>query len=369
MSRGEIDQQTAPASRKSVHTRGRRGESNVTVRVGVTGAGTISRGHFKALVDCPEADVVAVCDTAVERAATAAQALGPGCAVFSDYHEMLNAVDLDCVFLLIPPYTRTDHEIAAIERGLSLFIEKPVALDLPRAARIQRAIEESGAITATGHQLRHHEGTDRVRDFLQDRDIGMAWGSYLGPYVSSPPQKAAWFNQRSRSGGQVVAQLCHSMDTARYLLGEPRRLWARHALRLLGGIDNFDIPDVSAGTVEFESGVIAQFFCSFAPPVTHRVGFFAVVARDALAEITFEGSIITLKDELRTFEAAAPAQTHQDRAFIKAIETGDRSLVRSPYEDAVKTLDFTLAFEHAADTGEVVEFERGRSQPGLQGAY
>ena len=94
-----------------------------------------------------------------------------------------------------------------------------------------------------------------------------------------------------------------------------------------------------------------------------------MVARDALAEVTFEGSVIKLKDEVQTFEASEPAQTHQDRAFIKAIETGDRSLVRSPYEDAVKTLDFTLAFEHAADTGEVVEFERGRSLPGRQGAY
>ena len=341
----------------------------MTVRVGVTGAGTISRGHFKALAGCPEAEVVAVCDTAVERAETAAKAVGPGCAVFTDYHEMLETAGLDSVFLLIPPYTRTDHEIAAIERGLSVFVEKPVALDLRRAGRIQRAIDESGVITATGHQLRHHEGTDRVRDFLDDREIGMAWGSYLGPYVSSPPQKAAWFNQRSRSGGQVVAQLCHSMDTARYLLGEPRRLWARNALRLLDGIENFDIPDVSAGTVEFESGVIAQFFCSFALPVAHRVGFFAVVARDSLAEITFEGSIIKLKDEVRAFEASEPAQTRQDRAFIKAIETGDRSLVRSPYEDAVKTLDFTLAFEHAADTGQVVEFEQGRSLPGMQGAY
>ena len=335
----------------------------------MTGAGTISRGHFKGLADCPEAQVVAVCDTVAERAEAAARAVGPGCAVFTDYFEMLDKADLDSVFLLIPPFARTDHEIAAIGRGLHLFVEKPVALDLRRAARIQRAIQDSGLITAAGHQLRHHEGTDRVRDLLADREIGMAWGSYLGPYVSSPPQKAAWFNQRSKSGGQVVAQLCHSMDTARYLLGEPRRLWARHALRLLNGVDNFDIPDVSAGTVEFESGVIAQFFCSFALPVTHQVGFFAVVAKDALAEVTFEGSIITLKGKSHTFKASEPAQTHQDRAFIQAIETGDRSLVRSPYEDAVKTLDFTLAFEHAADTGAVVEFEQGRSLPGRSGAY
>ncbi len=341
----------------------------MTVRVGVTGAGTISRGHFKGLADCAEAEVVAVCDTVRQRAETAAKGVGPGCAVFTDYHEMLDAANLDCVFLLIPPFVRTDHEFVALERGLHLFVEKPVALDLERAAQVERAIEKAGVISATGHQLRHHEGTDRVRDFLADREIGMAWGSYLGPYVSSPPQKAAWFNQRSKSGGQVVAQLCHSMDTARYLLGEPRRVWARHALRLLGGTENFDIPDVSAGTVEFESGVIGQFFCSFALPVTHRVGFFAVVAKDALAEVTFDGSIIKLKDDVQDFEASEPAQTHQDRAFIKAIETGDRSLVRSPYQDAVKTLDFTLAFEYAAETGDVVEFTDGRSLPGQRGAY
>ena len=333
----------------------------MAVRVGVVGAGTISRGHVAGLIDTPTAEVVAVCDPVVERAEAAAAKIGTGCKVFTDYHDMLDSTDLDCVFLLIPPYVRDDHEFLALERGLHIFVEKPVSLDLDRAERVAAAIDDVGVISAAGHQLRHHEGADRVVEFLHDRRIGMAWGSYLGPWVSSPPQKAAWFNQRSKSGGQVVAQLCHSMDMARYVLGEPRRLWARNALRLMDHVENFDIPDVSAGTVEFESGVIAQFFCTFALPVTHRAGFFSVVAEGVLAEITFEGATITTKDGKEELTAVTPPQTHQDRAFINAIVTGDPSLVRSPYRDAIKTLDFTLAFERAAETGEVVEFKDGRS--------
>lgn len=333
----------------------------MAVRVAVVGAGTISKGHLSGLRACSDAHVVAICDTVEERARAAAESLGAGCRVFTDYFAMLDQVELDCVFLLIPPYARTDHEFAAVERGLHLFVEKPVALDLVRARKVEAAIARAGVVSATGHQLRHHEGTDLVVEFLKDRAIGMAWGSYLGPWVSSPPQKAAWFNQRSKSGGQVVAQLCHSMDTARYVLGEPRRLWARHALRLLKGIEDFDIPDVSAATVEFESGVIGQFFCTFALPVTHRVGFFAVVAEGALAEITFEGATITQKDGPVHHKAAKAPQALQDEAFIRAIATKNPGLVRSPYADAIKTLDFTLAFEHSADTGEVVEFKNGRS--------
>ena len=333
----------------------------MAVRVGVVGAGTISRGHLAGLMATPNADVVAICDTVVDRAEAAAAKIGSGCAVFTDYHAMLERTDLDCVFLLIPPYVRDDHEFIALDRGLHIFVEKPVGLDIGRAERVGAAIEDAGVISATGHQLRHHEGADRVVEFLHDRRIGMAWGSYLGPWVSSPPQKAAWFNQRSKSGGQVVAQLCHSIDMARYVLGEPRRLWARNALRLMDHVENFDIPDVSAGTVEFESCVIGQFFCTFALPVNHRVGFFSVVAEGALVEVTFEGSTITTKDGKEELTAVTPEQTHQDRAFIEAIAKGDPSLVRSPYRDAIKTLDFTLAFERAAETGEVVEFKDGRS--------
>jgi myo-inositol 2-dehydrogenase / D-chiro-inositol 1-dehydrogenase len=334
----------------------------MAVRVGIVGVGSISRGHLAALKGDPEAEVVAICDVVEERARAAAAGVGPECQVFTEYRTMLDRVAMDCLFLLIPPFARNDQEFVAAERGIHLFVEKPVALEMERARQVQAATERAGIITATGHQMRYHEGTDRAMDVLRGRDIGMAYGAYLGRWISSPPQKAAWFNLRAKSGGQVVAQLCHSMDLARYVLGEPKRLWARHARRLLHGIDNFDIPDVSAGTVEFESGVIGHFFCSFALPVPHRVGFFVAVARDTLVEVSFTGATITGDDGPVEYRAERPAQAHSDAAFIRAVATGDPHLVRSPYGDAVKTLDFTLAFEHSADTGEVVEFADGRSR-------
>ncbi|HLH74854.1 MAG TPA: Gfo/Idh/MocA family oxidoreductase, partial [Chloroflexota bacterium] len=102
------------------------------IRVGFVGTGNITRRHFGALGHLrDQAEVVAVCDVIEERAIAAAQPFDAK--VYLSFPEMLAHERLDALYVCLPPDAHVDQELVAIERGIHLFVEKPLPLDLAKA--------------------------------------------------------------------------------------------------------------------------------------------------------------------------------------------------------------------------------------------
>ena len=80
--------------------------------------------------------LVAFCDLQRERAVE--QAAKYPAAVYTDYREMLDKETLNAVYRLTPSNTRGDQEIMAAERGLHLFVEKPLNFDLEQTLQNRR---------------------------------------------------------------------------------------------------------------------------------------------------------------------------------------------------------------------------------------
>ena len=109
------------------------------IRVGFVGTGNITRRHFGALERLRErAEVVAVCDVVEERARQAAAPFGAS--VYLSSYEMLSRERLDALYVCLPPDAHVDQELAAAQKGIHLFVEKPLPLDLRKAEAIARAI-------------------------------------------------------------------------------------------------------------------------------------------------------------------------------------------------------------------------------------
>ena len=105
------------------------------IRVGFVGTGNITGRHFTALGKLREqAEVVAVCDVIEERAIAAAQPFGAK--VYLSFPQMLAKEQLDALYVCLPPDAHVDQELAAIDRDIHLFVEKPLPLDLTKATFI-----------------------------------------------------------------------------------------------------------------------------------------------------------------------------------------------------------------------------------------
>ena len=101
--------------------------------IGCGGIGTYHLGHF---LDYKDIELAGFCDLVPERAQSFVERAGSGKA-YTDFRVMYDEVQPDMVFICVPPYCHGDIEFETIRRGIPMFIEKPVALDMELAYRIR----------------------------------------------------------------------------------------------------------------------------------------------------------------------------------------------------------------------------------------
>jgi myo-inositol 2-dehydrogenase/D-chiro-inositol 1-dehydrogenase len=119
-------------------------------RIGVVGAGFIAGRHVDTLCMLPDVAVVGVADPQADRATQLAARAGA--AAYPDLQAMLEHLPLDAVYLCVPPAAHGDPERAVLARGLGLFVEKPLGVDLAEAEKLALEIEAAGVPTATGYR-------------------------------------------------------------------------------------------------------------------------------------------------------------------------------------------------------------------------
>jgi predicted dehydrogenase len=184
-----------------------------TVRIGMVGAGAVAARHVRTLLAMDGVEVAAVADPALERAKElAAEA---GAAAYPNHMELLAAELLDAVYICVPPFAHGAPELAVIDAGLPMFVEKPVAIDQETAAEIAARLAGQPLLTCTGYHWRWLDIFDRAAELLADRPARLVQCSWLDK-VPPPP----WWLRRDGSGGQTIEQTTHVLDTARGLAGE-----------------------------------------------------------------------------------------------------------------------------------------------------
>jgi predicted dehydrogenase len=317
------------------------------IKIGFIGTGNISRRHFTALAKLKEqAEVVAVCDLMEDRAAAAAEPVGAH--AYTSAHEMFVREKLDAVYVCVPPDAHVDQELTAAAKGIHLFVEKPLPLDILKAEQIASACRAAGIVSTVGYHWRHFSHVQHARECLARETAGMALGYFLNLLPSSP-----WWRVQSRSGGQIVEQAIHVFDTARYLLGEVDTVWASYALRALQDEPGYDQPDVYTVNLRFATGAVGNFAATCLLHRRWQVGL-DILCRNRVYRIRQDELEIDDQSGTTTIANEADYALAENEGFLRAIRTGDRSGVLSDYDDALKTQRVVLAANRSAATGEPV---------------
>ena len=160
-------------------------------RIAFIGVGGIAQEHLRSLHTIDGAQVVAVCDV---DPAHAQQAAAPwGARTYSDYEPMLDAESLDALYICVPPFAHTGQELAAIQRGLPFFVEKPLDPGTGYAEQVAAALAARPLITAVGYQWRFFASVERARQLIGDQPIAMV----LGYWLDAMPPPVWWRQKRS----------------------------------------------------------------------------------------------------------------------------------------------------------------------------
>lgn len=313
------------------------------VRVAFVGVGGIAQTHLKLLNANERAEVVAACDVVQERADAAGRDYG--LQAYTDVDLMLEREKPDALFICVPPFAHADLEEKAASRGIHLMVEKPLGLHIDVIRSKAKSIHQAGILAAAGYCLRYQDVALIARNYLSDKKIGMVRAHYLCGFSETP-----WWRDMAKSGGQLVEQATHTVDMTRYLAGEVKSVYACMNFSMLENKPGASIPSVATVCLDFESGAIGHIDTSCIQS-DWRSGV-EVLGRDY--QLTLSGRKLTILEgeELTAYESeSGSAYQTQDDAFIEAVLTRDRSLIRSTYDDALKTAEVTIAANESALTG------------------
>ena len=318
------------------------------VRIGFFGAGGIAQHHLNHLKEIPEANIAALCDIDAARVKAVADPLGA--AVYTDSAKMLAEAKLDALYVCVPPHAHGDIEIRAAQKGLHLFVEKPVNLYLDQAQKAAAAIRKAGVMSQVGYSLRYINSAVRLKEFLNDKIVGTAhvfrWNGIPG---------VPWWRRYEQGGGQLVEMTTHQLDLLRWVMGDIAAVSASYSFnRIFSDQPDVTVPDSQAILIQFKSGASATINTSCGLGKAYLGGVdFAI--KDA--KVTWKSDAVVVEPAEQYPLPPMPVETMSiDNAFVRAIASGNRDFLRSPYDDGLKSAAATLAANlSAANGGRVVK--------------
>ncbi len=193
--------------------------SGKKLRIGIVGAGNISNIHLNAYQNIPEVEIIAACDIDEERLKLTADTYSIS-KTYSGIEEMIRHEELDAVDICVWNCNHAQCAIYALEHGLHVLCEKPMAYNAKQAIAMKEAADKTGKLLMIGFVLRFSEETELALDFAKDMgDIYYSKAIYLRRHGAP----GGWFCDKARSGGGPVIDLgVHVIDQTRLLMGRPK---------------------------------------------------------------------------------------------------------------------------------------------------
>jgi predicted dehydrogenase len=227
------------------------------LRIGVIGTGSIAGAHISGYLAFPEeCEIVALADVAPGKAAEKAASFGLTDAVgYDDPLEMIAEARLDLVSIATPPSTHAALSIAALDAGLNVLVEKPMAPSLEECDAMLAAQERSGRLLSVVAQNRFRDDLASLKSVL---DSGLL-GSISHVRVDSAwwrgmPYYDLWWRGtwEKEGGGCTLNHAIHHIDLLLWLLGSPVEITAMLAN---AQHDNSEVEDLSVAVLRFERGL------------------------------------------------------------------------------------------------------------------
>ncbi|MFA9379444.1 MAG: Gfo/Idh/MocA family protein [Acetanaerobacterium sp.] len=325
------------------------------IKIAVLGCGWFGNFHLDHLLCNDKVEVAALVndvDEVLQRTAKKA----PHAHLYHTHMELLaGEPDLDAAVVTIPPAFHGTLEQDLAKRGVHLYVEKPVGVDMALVKQNAQVIRDSGIICCAGYQERYCNAIKEVKAIVDQNKVGLVQGRWMG---NAPG--AAWWRKRELSGGQVTEQVTHLMDLLRYLFGEAQSVYAMANDGVYPPLENGNAEESSVSIIRFASGTVANIATgryNDKTKVPSDIGFSIYLPDMRIIYKWNSGMTFLTQTETRfiPFE-----ENHHERSlftFIDAVQANDKTLLRSPYDDAVKTLRMTMALYRSMDTGVVVPVE------------
>lgn len=223
------------------------------MKAAFAGTGYINKVHARAAQNCGVELTAVVNHKAESMAGFANEFRIPR--QYETVETLLKDGKVDALIVSTPNYLHKSQTIAALQAGLHVMVEKPMAMNAQEAEEMCEAAEKSDALLMVAHCWRFDpevlwlkEQSAKLGKIIRTKGIGVH--THWGP--------SGWFTQKEFAGGGAMADMgIHALDTARFLLGDPKP--AAVYAKIGTHYKDYDVDDTGVVIVEWDNGATSYF--------------------------------------------------------------------------------------------------------------
>jgi len=218
-------------------------------RVGIVGLGFMGKMHLRCYSALDDVTVAAICDADEKRLTDTKGATGnidgaekpidlKHLALYTNFDKMLTEEKLDAVSITLPTFIHRDFTIKALEAGLNVLCEKPMALNTAQCEDMISAAKQAGKILQIGHCVRFWPEYAKAKQIIESAEYGDAIACSFRRLTSPPTWSwQNWLINPDRSGGALMDLHIHDTDFVQYLFGLPTAVRSEAIKGQSGGLD------------------------------------------------------------------------------------------------------------------------------------
>lgn len=331
------------------------------IRVGIVGMGIRGRMYATICRKMPDAELVCVCDVSEGARGSAQEEFEvPG---FAETARMCGKCAPDAVVIATPDFAHVEAAVSAAEAGCDLLIEKPLAMSVPDARRICRAVADAGARGMVAFENHWNPPLSAMKAAARSGELGpiVSCNSQLDDRIDVPTKLLSWLD-RSSPGWFLMA---HTVELAGWIARQkPVRVYAAGLRGVLSerGIDTYD---AIHAVIEFDGGMAGSFSSCWILPESLPLMFqfrHEMVGRDGTVRADLTDQMLhkatarfehpsTIGVTMAAAATSPPALMFGE--FISALLTA--GALPCPLEDALVNVAAIAAIHDSIGSGQVVE--------------
>jgi len=287
------------------------------LRAGIIGGG-VGRSHAKGYQSNANAQLVAFCDVDEEKIKTfSSEYHVPPEGGYTDYRHMLADAHLDIVSVCLPNYLHAEVTIAALEAGVHVICEKPMATSAAEAQHMIDAAQKADRRLVICYNYRYREDVQWVQRVIKAGTIGAVHHISATWRRETGIPGRGWFVSKKMAGGGALIDLgVHVLDLAQWLMdfpevqtvsGATRSLFGAHGLKTWGrkpgsmGETQFDVEDGAIGFIRFANGANAVLQATWAEHRQPQDDLIHIEIQGAQGTIVLSIENYTIENTLRLY--------------------------------------------------------------------
>ena len=300
----------------------------------------MGRNHARLYSELPGVELVGVADVNETLAISVAQSYG--CKPFADYNDLLDE-NLDALSIAVPTTLHREVALDAIEKGINILIEKPIADTIENADEVIEAARKKGVKLMVGHVERFNPAIIKLKELI---DSGL-----LGNVVSISARRVGPYPPRIKDVGIIVELGAHDIDIMSYLYGEKiKEVYASAGSVVHSHEDHAII------TLNFNDGSSGVIDTNWLTP--HKVRSLTVIGSKGIAEVDYVEQTLRIFDQEWVRDAKIEVEEPLKLEllhFIDCVQYDKKPLVSG--EDGKHALEVAIAAIESARTGKVCQIK------------